>query len=58
MPKVIKAGIPDNWISQGTVAELRGMCGIDSEGIAKILEAEHARLTAEAEKRTSGVTNA
>lgn len=33
--KVISLGVPDKWISQGTVGELKHICGYDSEGIVK-----------------------
>jgi len=31
--KVVNLGIPDNWVYQGTVAELHAQCGFDIDGI-------------------------
>lgn len=33
-----KLGVPDNWIYQGSVAQLQKKCGYDAEGIAKKIE--------------------
>lgn len=44
-PRLVQVGVPDRWISQGSVAELRSLCGIDSRGIAKTLEEEYSRLS-------------
>ncbi|MDE6009935.1 MAG: 1-deoxy-D-xylulose-5-phosphate synthase [Muribaculaceae bacterium] len=35
LPYHISLGIPDRWIAQGSVAQLRGLVGIDAEAIAK-----------------------
>ena len=35
--KVVRLGIPDNFVAQGTVAELRHLCGFDTDAIADIL---------------------
>ncbi|MDE6559657.1 MAG: hypothetical protein K2K29_07200 [Muribaculaceae bacterium] len=32
-PRVIQLGVPDRWITQGSVAELRKLCGMDSASI-------------------------
>lgn len=36
-PKVDIVGLPDTFVEHGTQSELRNMCGIDEEGILKIL---------------------
>ena len=36
-PEIIRMGIPDNFIEQGTVQQLREICGIDIESIKKQL---------------------
>ena len=36
--RVVNIGIPDRWVAQGTVAELRHDCGIDAEGIVSAVE--------------------
>lgn len=38
IPKIIKAGIPDQWMTHGNVGELRKIAGIDSASIAKTIE--------------------
>ena len=35
--EVKRIGIPDRFVMHGTVAELRKECGMDPEGIAKVL---------------------
>jgi 1-deoxy-D-xylulose-5-phosphate synthase len=35
--KVIRLGVPDLFIEQGTVAELHQVCGIDAAGILKTI---------------------
>ena len=35
--KIICLGLPDEFIEQGTCAELHALCGIDAESIAKLL---------------------
>lgn len=32
-PRVVCLGVPDRWIAQGSVEELRKMCGFDADGI-------------------------
>ena len=32
-PKVERIGIPDNFVKQGTVAQLAAICGIDKDSI-------------------------
>ncbi len=32
---VVRLGVPDKWISHGSVEQLRGQCGFDASGIAK-----------------------
>lgn len=36
--RVLNIGIPDRWVAQGTVAELRHDCGIDAESIVSAVE--------------------
>ena len=36
--RVRTLGIPDNWVYQGSVAELRHICGFDAEAIAACVE--------------------
>lgn len=39
-PRIIRIGVPDTFIHQGTVAELKKICGLDAESIAgKIIAA-------------------
>lgn len=38
--KVRKIGIPDNFVAQGTVGELRALCGMDAQAILKAVEEE------------------
>lgn len=33
-PRIVRMGIPDKYITQGTPAQLKRICGIDSDGIA------------------------
>lgn len=40
-----KLGIPDHFVAQGTVAELRKLCGIDADAIAAALKAVLAEKT-------------
>lgn len=35
---IIRLGVPDNWVTHGTVAELRNECGYDAAGIVKSIE--------------------
>ena len=39
--RVVNLGIPDNWIYQGSVGELRADCGFDSNGIHDAICALH-----------------
>lgn len=43
--KVINLGIPDNWVYQGTVPELRAECGYDTDGIVRAVEKLQGGLT-------------
>lgn len=36
-PKIINLGIPDTWISHGSISELHKICGYDSVGIKKAI---------------------
>lgn len=36
-PNIMNLGIPDEWISQGTIPELQAKCGYDASGIAEII---------------------
>lgn len=42
--EVIRAGVPDNWVHHGTVAELKAICGYDSEGLRTLMENQLSRL--------------
>ncbi|MDO4320562.1 MAG: 1-deoxy-D-xylulose-5-phosphate synthase [Bacteroidales bacterium] len=33
-PRIVRLGIPDKYITQGTPAQLKRLCGIDAQGIA------------------------
>ena len=37
-PKVLRLGLPDNFVEHGTVKELQHIVGIDEEGIVKALK--------------------
>jgi len=37
-PEVVRIGIPDSFVAQGTVDELRAMCGMDAQSIACAIE--------------------
>jgi 1-deoxy-D-xylulose-5-phosphate synthase len=43
--RVVNLGIPDNWIYQGSVGELRADCGFDSNGIHDAICALHNELS-------------
>ncbi|MDE6393081.1 MAG: 1-deoxy-D-xylulose-5-phosphate synthase [Muribaculaceae bacterium] len=43
--RIINLGIPDRWIYQGTVAELRAECGFDSKGIHDAVAALYNELS-------------
>ena len=32
---MVRLGLPDHFVEQGTVQQLRALCGIDAEGIAR-----------------------
>jgi 1-deoxy-D-xylulose-5-phosphate synthase len=34
-PRVLRMGLPDHFVEQGTQQELRALCGIDGPGIAR-----------------------
>jgi 1-deoxy-D-xylulose-5-phosphate synthase len=36
-PKVVRLGIPDRFVEQGTVEELQKECGFDTEGIIRVI---------------------
>ena len=36
--KLTMLGIPDEFVKQGTVAQLQHLCGIDAEGIAEAVK--------------------
>lgn len=38
--KIIRLGLPDEFIEQGTCAELYHLCGIDASSIAKVIDVE------------------
>ncbi|MDE5957383.1 MAG: hypothetical protein K2G78_03640, partial [Muribaculaceae bacterium] len=38
-PRHISAGIPDQWIAQGSVAQLRAIAGIDANSISQLVTA-------------------
>lgn len=42
--RIVNLGIPDQWVYQGTVSELRHDCGFDSEGIANTVKDIYERL--------------
>lgn len=35
---VMRLGVPDKWIGHGSVAQLRALCGFDSDGIEKAVQ--------------------
>ena len=37
-PNITRMGLPDRFIDQGTVNELRALCGIDRESIKNLLK--------------------
>ena len=39
-PKLQRIGIPDHFIEHGTAAQLYALCGLDEEGIKKVLKGE------------------
>ena len=39
-PKLQRIGIPDHFIEHGTAAQLYALCGLDEEGIKKVLKCE------------------
>lgn len=41
-PSVVRLGLPDHFVPHGTVEELRRLCGIDTEGIAKAISQLYA----------------
>ena len=41
-PRVVRLGLPDHFVPHGTVEELRRLCGIDTESIAKAISQLYA----------------
>ena len=41
-PSVVRLGLPDHFVPHGTVEELRRLCGIDTESIAKAISQLYA----------------
>ena len=41
-PSVVRLGLPDHFVQHGTVEELRRLCGIDTESIAKTISQLYA----------------
>lgn len=39
--KVVRLGIPDNWVYQGSISELQKDCGYDIDGIVTAIEKEY-----------------
>lgn len=37
-PRIIRLGIPDKYVTQGTPAQLKKLCGIDADGIAAAIK--------------------
>ena len=37
-PLIVRLGIPDSFVTQGTIPQLKKLCGYDSEGIAAAVE--------------------
>jgi 1-deoxy-D-xylulose-5-phosphate synthase len=40
-PRITRLGLPDEFVEQGTVAQLHHLVGIDKEGIIRSLSAPH-----------------
>lgn len=36
--RITRLGVPDDWVSHGTISQLRHICGFDAEGIIKACE--------------------
>ena len=45
-PKLQRIGIPDHFIEHGTAAQLYALCGLDEEGIKKVLKGEKKKKNA------------
>lgn len=37
-PRIFRVGIPDRFIAQGSVAQLRSLCGMDAASIARVIQ--------------------
>ena len=37
-PRIFRVGIPDRFIAQGSVAQLRSLCGMDAASIARVIK--------------------
>ena len=54
-PRIIRLGLPDNFVEQGTIAELQHIVGIDAEGIRKAIERVlHESITSESHTPCGG----
>lgn len=54
-PRTTRLGLPDNFVEQGTIAELQHIVGIDAEGIRKAIEsALHESRTSESHTPCGG----
>lgn len=54
-PRTTRLGLPDDFVEQGTVAELQHIVGIDADGIRKAIEkALHESLTSESHTHCGG----
>ncbi len=52
--RLIRLGIPDEFVHQGTVAELRRLCGFDAQSIAQRAAAALAEMESESSNNTTG----
>ncbi len=54
-PRTTRLGLPDDFVEQGTVAELQHIVGIDADGIRKAIEkALHESITSESHTHCGG----
>ncbi len=54
-PRIIRLGLPDNFVEQGTIDELQHIVGIDAEGIRKVIERVlHESITSESHTPCGG----
>jgi len=51
--KIIRAGIPDQFISQGTIEELQRLCGLDSLSLLKVMKEHTGKISATTESNTT-----